>query len=262
MDKNPVSHFLTLRSHNGGRSQAFVGWARLAGLSMFVGPRSRVGQGHTDSLGCTRAQACGRTHARTHTHTLVLCSVVLPSPSRNMTHFPRSGCAGPAQPLCPSLEQAGPRSFLACAQEPHPQHLSWSLWGLRSGWKGDASSQGPRAFREARDPPKGLEAAAASLASEKGGRSPDREGRAVFSGPAEQIFLSPKLEICTKGSSVTAEQIVCSLVACLLLPGPVPGPSCPLEPTDAVMLLTSFPTLDSEALGGKIKSPSTLLNFF
>ena len=28
------------------------------------------------------------------------------------------------------------------------------------------------------------------------------------------------------------------------------------------MLLISFPTLDSTALGGKIKGPSTLLNFF
>lgn len=83
----------------------------------------------------------------------------------------------------------------------------------------------------------------------------------MFSGLAEQIFLSPKLETCTKGSSVTAEQIVRSPVACLLLPRPVSGPSCPLEPEDVVILLTSFLTLDSKALRGKIESEH-FINFF
>lgn len=83
----------------------------------------------------------------------------------------------------------------------------------------------------------------------------------MFSGLAEQIFPSPKLETCTKGSSVTAEQIVRSPVACRLLPRRVSGPSCPLEPEDVVILLTSFPTLDSKALSGKIESEH-FINFF
>lgn len=59
-----------------------------------------------------------------------------------------------------------------------------------------------------------------------------------------------------------AEQSVRSPVTCLLSPRLVPGPSCPREPEDVVLLWISFPTLDSKALSGKIKSPSTLLNFF
>lgn len=59
-----------------------------------------------------------------------------------------------------------------------------------------------------------------------------------------------------------AEQNTCSPAARLLFPRPVPGPGCPSEPEDVVLLLISFPASDSKALSGKIKSPNTLLNFF
>ena len=60
-----------------------MGWASLAGCSSedasaFVGGRSCLEQGHTDSLG----PVC----AREHTHAHILGPMVLPSPAQDMTH--------------------------------------------------------------------------------------------------------------------------------------------------------------------------------
>lgn len=107
-----------------------------------------MGQRHADSLGCMCAHAC----EHTHTHTHVLHSRVLPSPSRNMTHFPHPG-RGSAQSLRLFLDQAGPGSFLAGSQEPHPRQLSCGFFGA----SGVAGRELPvpgaqRASQEARDP--------------------------------------------------------------------------------------------------------------
>lgn len=128
-----------------------MGWASLAGHSTFVGGRSHMGQGHTDSLGCMCAHACEHTHTRT----LVLCARILPSASQNMTHFPQPGCAGSAQSLRLSLEQAGPGSFLVCSQEPHAQQLNCGFLG-GSGVAGRELlvPGAQRGFQEARDPPR------------------------------------------------------------------------------------------------------------
>ena len=67
------------------------------------------------------------TRASTHTHTHTHACSLFHGPSlalTDMTHFLHSGCAGSAQSPWLSLEQAGPGSFLACAQEPHLRHLS------------------------------------------------------------------------------------------------------------------------------------------
>lgn len=143
------------------------------------------------------------------------------------------------------------------------------LRGLRGGWKGFVSSLGPEEFPGVQGPIQtaldGVWRLYLPLQPHKKERVPRwREEGYVFR--YGQLLLCTRFEMGTKGSLVRVEQIIFGLQ---MLPDGPPAltqtsarAGCPLEPKDVVGLLISFPTLDSKALSGKIKSPSTLLNFF